>query len=108
VFREYGCVGSRACYIARAAELRGGDSQKMGWDDPKTWTGYIWFMMLINDRSWPIGAISTPGFGRKGLVHNVINFADTPLNIHGFDDEVCLTTFSAQSLYLGRKGYVTH
>lgn len=52
-------------------------------------------MMLINDRSWPIGAISTPGFGRKGLVHNVINFADTPLNIHGFDDEVCLTTFSA-------------
>lgn len=38
--------------------------------------------------SWPIGAIKTPGFGRKGLVHNVIDFNDSPLAIHGFDDEV--------------------
>ena len=42
--------------------------------------------------NWPIGAINTPGFGRKGLVHNVINFHDTPLNIHGFDDEVEFNT----------------
>ncbi len=39
-------------------------------------------------QSWPIGAIKTPGFGRKGLVHKVINFHDTPLQLHGFDDEV--------------------
>jgi hypothetical protein len=37
--------------------------------------------------SWPIGAIKTPGFGRKGLVHNVIDFMDSPFKLHGFDDE---------------------
>lgn len=29
-----------------------------------------------------------PGFGRKGLAHKVISFVDSPLAIHGFDDEV--------------------
>jgi hypothetical protein len=42
--------------------------------------------------NWPIGAIETPGFGRKGLVHNVISFKDTPLAISGFDDEVEFNT----------------
>lgn len=42
--------------------------------------------------NWNIGAIHTPGFGRKGLVHKVINFRDTPLSIHGFDDEVEFNT----------------
>ncbi|KAF2235318.1 hypothetical protein EV356DRAFT_575972 [Viridothelium virens] len=39
--------------------------------------------------NWPIGAIKTPGFGRKGLVHKVFAFKDAPppLNAHGFDDE---------------------
>lgn len=41
--------------------------------------------------SWPIGAINTPGFGRKGLTHNVLSFMDGPpaMKLHGFDDEVC-------------------
>lgn len=40
--------------------------------------------------SWPIGSIKTPGFGRKGLVHKVIDFTspDAPLFAHGYDDEV--------------------
>ncbi|EMC98064.1 hypothetical protein BAUCODRAFT_412047 [Baudoinia panamericana UAMH 10762] len=42
--------------------------------------------------NWPIGAIKTPGFGRKGLVHNVINFMDTPLPLHGYDDELEFNT----------------
>lgn len=42
--------------------------------------------------NWPIGAIETPGFGRKGLVHKVINFLDTPLGCHGYDDEVEFNT----------------
>ena len=42
--------------------------------------------------NWPIGAINTPGFGRKGLVHKVIDFSDTPLAISGFDDEVEFNT----------------
>ena len=42
--------------------------------------------------NWNIGAINVPGFGRKGLVHNVINFRDTELNVHGFDDEVEFNT----------------
>jgi len=42
--------------------------------------------------NWPIGAIKTPGFGRKGLVHNVIDFTSSPLGIHGFDDEVEFNT----------------
>jgi hypothetical protein len=49
-------------------------------------------------RSWPIGAINKPGFMRKGLVHNVISFRDTPLNIHGFDDEVRRPVFSSYFL----------
>lgn len=42
--------------------------------------------------NWPIGSIKTPGFGRKGLVHKVMTFRDTPLNAHGYDDEVEFNT----------------
>lgn len=42
--------------------------------------------------NWPIGAINTPGFMRKGLVHKVLSFKDTPFNLHGFDDEVEFNT----------------
>jgi len=42
--------------------------------------------------NWPIGAIATPGFGRKGLVHKVMSFVDTPLAAHGYDDEVEFNT----------------
>lgn len=42
--------------------------------------------------NWPIGAIETPGFGRKGLVHKVLDFMDTPAALHGFDDEVEFNT----------------
>lgn len=44
--------------------------------------------------NWPIGAIATPGFGRKGLKHNVMSFMDAPpeLQAHGFDDEVEFNT----------------
>jgi hypothetical protein len=42
--------------------------------------------------NWPIGAIHTPGFGRKGLVHKVMSFVDTPLAAHGYDDEVEFNT----------------
>src|SRR6266536_5683253 len=48
----------------------------------------LWARLIMDDVSWPIGAIATPGFGRKGLVHNVISFADSPFAVHGFDDEV--------------------
>jgi len=42
--------------------------------------------------NWPLGAIAQPGFGRKGLKHTVISFLDTPLNAHGYDDEVEFNT----------------
>lgn len=42
--------------------------------------------------NWPIGAIKTPGFGRKGLVHKVMSFVDSPLAAHGYDDEVEFNT----------------
>ncbi|KAK0955708.1 hypothetical protein LTS01_023229 [Friedmanniomyces endolithicus] len=42
--------------------------------------------------NWPIGAIQTPGFNRKGLVHKVTSFVDTPLAAHGYDDEVEFNT----------------
>ena len=42
--------------------------------------------------NWPIGAIETPGFGRKGLVHKVISFKGSPLDAHGYDDEVEFNT----------------
>lgn len=42
--------------------------------------------------NWPIGAIKTPGFGRKGLEHKVMSFVDTPLAAHGYDDEVEFNT----------------
>lgn len=42
--------------------------------------------------NWPIGAINTPGFGRKGLVHNVLTFNKDPFYIHAFDDEVEFNT----------------
>lgn len=42
--------------------------------------------------NWPIGAIKTPGFSRKGLVHKVIDFTETPVHCHGYDDEVEFNT----------------
>lgn len=43
--------------------------------------------------NWPINAIHTPGFLRKGLDHKVISFhEDSPLKAHGFDDEVSFNT----------------
>lgn len=42
--------------------------------------------------NWPIGAIKTPGFGRKGLVHKVMSFVDSPLACHGYDDEIEFNT----------------
>lgn len=42
--------------------------------------------------NWPIGAIETPGFQRKGLVHNIKSFNRDPWNMHSFDDEVEFNT----------------
>ncbi|KIW17733.1 hypothetical protein PV08_04928 [Exophiala spinifera] len=42
--------------------------------------------------NWPIGAISTPGFNRKGLVHKPFEFEDPNMTIHCFDDEVEFNT----------------
>ena len=42
--------------------------------------------------NWPIGAIATPGFQRKGLVHKVLSFNEGPFALHGFDDEVEFNT----------------
>lgn len=46
----------------------------------------------LTSTSWPIGAIKTPGFFRKGLVHKVMSFIDSPLAAHGFDDEIEFNT----------------
>lgn len=37
-----------------------------------------------------MGAIKKPNANRKALRHKVISFLDTPMNFHGFDDEVCI------------------
>lgn len=42
--------------------------------------------------NWPINAIHRPGFSRAGLSHTVSSFYDTPLQVHGFDDEVHFNT----------------
>ncbi|KAJ5438249.1 uncharacterized protein N7458_009247 [Penicillium daleae] len=42
--------------------------------------------------NWPINAIHTPGFLRKGLGHKVLSFQDSPYKFHGFDDEVSFNT----------------
>ena len=42
--------------------------------------------------NWPIGAIKTPGFGRKGLVHKVVSFVGSALDCHGYDDEIEFNT----------------
>ncbi|EXJ60782.1 hypothetical protein A1O7_04935 [Cladophialophora yegresii CBS 114405] len=42
-----------------------------------------------------LALIETPGFARKGLVHNVLSFMDSPnpaLRLHGYDDEVEFNT----------------
>lgn len=44
--------------------------------------------LTVPASSWPIGSIKNPGFGRKGLVHKVLDFMDTPFKAHAFDDEV--------------------
>ena len=48
----------------------------------------MWVGLTVLASSWPIGAMNIPGFGRKGLVHKVFNWMDTPHKVHGFDDEV--------------------
>lgn len=40
--------------------------------------------------NWPIGALETPGFARKGLKHKVISWQ--PQGFHGWDDEVEFNT----------------
>ncbi|KAJ5151099.1 uncharacterized protein N7482_010351 [Penicillium canariense] len=42
--------------------------------------------------NWPINAIHSPGFGRKGLEHKVTSFQDTPYAMYGFDDEIAFNT----------------
>jgi len=44
--------------------------------------------------NWPIGAIRTPFFARKGLHHKVISFNEGPQSagLHGYDDEVEFNT----------------
>ncbi|KAJ5368908.1 uncharacterized protein N7496_008668 [Penicillium cataractarum] len=42
--------------------------------------------------NWPINAIHTPGFFRKGLEHRVLSFQDSPYKLHGFDDEISFNT----------------
>ncbi|KAH7009538.1 hypothetical protein EDB80DRAFT_713495 [Ilyonectria destructans] len=41
--------------------------------------------------NWPLGALSKPGFGRKGLKHKVLS-KDCAGGHHGFDDEVEFNT----------------
>ena len=48
--------------------------------------------------NWPIGAIETPGFGRKGLVHKVVSFVGTPL------DATATTTKSNSTLNAAASG----
>ncbi|KAB8211246.1 hypothetical protein BDV34DRAFT_208962 [Aspergillus parasiticus] len=45
--------------------------------------------------NWPINAIHTPGFFRKGLERKVISFQDSPYRLHGFDDEISFNTQSS-------------
>jgi hypothetical protein len=47
---------------------------------------------LLTSPFRPIGAINTPGFARKGLVHKVMSFKEGPFSLHGFDDEVEFNT----------------
>ncbi|KAL2844110.1 hypothetical protein BJY01DRAFT_235450 [Aspergillus pseudoustus] len=42
--------------------------------------------------NWGLGALNKPGANRKGLEHTVKSFLDTPLNFHGYDDEVSFNT----------------
>ncbi|OAP57931.1 hypothetical protein AYL99_08669 [Fonsecaea erecta] len=42
--------------------------------------------------NWPLRVPRKPGFGRRGLSHKVISFVDSPLAIHGYDDEVEFNT----------------
>lgn len=45
--------------------------------------------------NWPLGAISTPGFGRTPLKHKILSFMDTPAKVHSFDDELEFNTQSS-------------
>ena len=42
--------------------------------------------------NWPMDAVRGPAFDRKGLVHKVISFLDSPFRCSGFDDEVEFNT----------------
>ncbi|KAF4172369.1 hypothetical protein CNMCM8927_001431 [Aspergillus lentulus] len=42
--------------------------------------------------NWPINAIHTPGFFRKGLGRKVLSFQETPYKLHGFDEELSFNT----------------
>ncbi|KAH7154774.1 hypothetical protein DER46DRAFT_628568 [Fusarium sp. MPI-SDFR-AT-0072] len=46
----------------------------------------------VSLNGWPIGAIETPGFFRKGLDHKVIDFIDSAMPCHCFDDEISFNT----------------
>lgn len=42
--------------------------------------------------NWPLNGLTKPSFGRKGLVHKPISFIDSPMNTHGYDDEIEFNT----------------
>ncbi|KIX08843.1 uncharacterized protein Z518_03500 [Rhinocladiella mackenziei CBS 650.93] len=45
--------------------------------------------------NWPMGAIRTPPFGRKGLGHKIHTFKDSPYNVWSLEDEVEFNTQSS-------------
>lgn len=42
--------------------------------------------------NWPLNAIKKSPYGRNGLDHKVLDFADDPLGFCGYDDEVSFNT----------------
>nr|POE74694.1 hypothetical protein CFP56_37225 [Quercus suber] len=42
--------------------------------------------------NWSLAGLATPGFGRKGLTHKVLDFRDNRLARHGYDDEIAFNT----------------
>jgi hypothetical protein len=44
--------------------------------------------------NWGLSALKTPAFSRQGLERSVIDFQETPLNAHGFDDVISFNTQS--------------
>ncbi|KAE9980536.1 hypothetical protein BLS_008605 [Venturia inaequalis] len=83
-------MSQRNCYLQVTLEL-GSLHEKLTPDVVKAAASEVKEGVSIS-LNWPIGAIQAPGFGRKGLVHKVISFADSPLDFHGFDDEIEFNT----------------